>query len=120
MTQSSSCPGCHKPVLVADQDVKSTKGPMRELRTCGRITVGKRGRLICQVIEAHAGIENLGIIDAREVLSGSTVTLGPKSSFKGDLSSPRLEISEGAKLLGGRLGVPDDPKAMSDLYIKEK
>ena len=99
MAQSTSCPGCNKPVIVADQEVKSgVRGPMRDLRTCGRVVVGRRARLICERIEAHGGLECEGIIDAKAVVSGETVRLGPKAVYKGTLKAPRLVVEAGAKL----------------------
>ena len=99
MTQSTSCPGCNKPVLVADQHIKSgVRGPMREIRTCGRVFVGKRARLIAERVEAHSGIEIQGTVEAQAVVSGETVKLGPKAVYKGALRAPRLVVEAGAKL----------------------
>lgn len=110
MTQSTSCPGCNKPVLVADQEIKSgVRGPIRELRTCGRVIVGKKARLIAERIEAHAGLDCEGIIDAKAVVSGATVRLGPKAVYKGALSAPRLVVEAGAKLSWSEVAVPSDP-----------
>ena len=96
--QSTSCPGCNKPVMVADQEIKGQRGPIRELKTCGKIVIKKRGRLICQDIVAHAGLECEGIIDAKKVTAGQSVFLGKKSTFKGDLTAPALIVEDGAKI----------------------
>jgi len=117
--QSTSCPGCNKAVMVADQDIKGRRGPIRELRTCGKITIGRRGRLICEKIEAHAGIQCTGIIDSKEVVCGSKFYLGPKATMKGDLSAPAAEVKEGAKVLGGYWQVPHDPQNVADLPQRE-
>ena len=115
MTQSTSCPGCNKPVLVADQEIKSgVRGPIRELRTCGRVVVGRKARLIAERIEAHAGLECEGIIDAKAVVSGATVRLGPKSVYKGAISAPRLIVEAGAKVSWSEFSVPSDPAHLAD------
>ena len=107
--ESTSCPKCNKPLFVANVDVTGRRGPMREIRTCGKVTVGKRGRLICEFIEAHGGVDCLGIIQARRIVSGALVTVGPKAQIKGDVTAPRLSIQLGAKIQGGQYAVPDDP-----------
>ena len=81
--------------MVADQIIKGQRGPIRELKTCGKIVVGKRGRLICQHIVAHAGLECEGIIDAKTVASNTKVILGAKANFRGDLTAPAVEIGNG-------------------------
>lgn len=96
--QSTSCPGCNKPLMVADQEINGQRGPIRELKTCGQIIVKKRGRLICQHIVAHNGLICEGIIDAKKVESRLKVILGPKSTFKGDLTAPAVDINEGARI----------------------
>jgi hypothetical protein len=114
--QSTSCPNCNKPLIVADQEIKGQRGPIRELKTCGQIIVKKRGRLICQHVVAHAGLSCEGIIDAKTVASGRPVTLGPKSTFKGDLTAPALNLAAGAKVQPSRfaIGPPPPPPADSE------
>ncbi len=110
-TQSTSCPGCNKPVMVADQIIDRQRGPLRELRTCGQVIVKKKGRLICHHIVAHAGIDCIGIIDAKDVVTGRHVHLGPKSQFKGDLTAPSLSVDLGARITASafRIGLaPED------------
>lgn len=113
--QSTSCPGCNKALLVADEHITKLRGPLKELRTCGRITVAKRGRLIAETIEAHGGIECQGIIDAKHVLSGATVILGPKCDYHGDLTAPNVIMHKGAKVKPSRFAVPDDPLGLTGM-----
>lgn len=111
--QSTSCPGCNKPVMVADQVIDKQRGPIRELKTCGKVTIKKRGRLICHHIVAHNGLECEGIVDAKTVISGMPVILGKKSNFKGDLTAPSVNIIEGAQIQPSlfAIGPPmDDPQ----------
>ncbi|MEM7575831.1 MAG: polymer-forming cytoskeletal protein [Planctomycetota bacterium] len=114
MAQSTSCPGCHKPVIVADEIVANGKrrGPIRELRTCGKIVVGKRARLICEHLEAHGGIESQGIIDAKDIICGGTLKLGPKSEFKGHLHAHDVVMESGAKVKPSMFHVPSDPRGL--------
>ena len=95
--------------MVGDEHITKLRGPLKELRTCGRITVTKRGRLIAETIEAHDGIDCQGIIDAKHVLSGTTVTLGPKCDYHGDLTAPSVIMHKGATVKPSKFAVPDDP-----------
>ncbi|MBB6442987.1 polymer-forming cytoskeletal protein [Phycisphaera mikurensis] len=115
--QSTSCPGCNRAVRVADETLGTGKrrGPIRELRTCGRIVIGKRARLICEHVEAHGGLECLGILDARDVvLGGGGLRLGPKAEFKGELHAPSVEMEAGARVHPSPFAVPSDPRGLTD------
>jgi len=113
--QSTSCPGCNKAVIVSDIEVKSgVRGPLREDRTCGRVVVHKRARFIVEKLEAHAGVEVYGILDAKQVISGKPVLLDAKCQFKGRLIAPSVNMKLGAKV-HGEFRVPDDTLGLSDL-----
>ncbi|GAB4193334.1 MAG: hypothetical protein Kow00105_07490 [Phycisphaeraceae bacterium] len=101
--------------MVGDEHITKLRGPLKELRTCGRITVAKRGRLIAEKIEAHGGIDCQGVIDAKQVLSGGLVTLGPKCDYHGDLTAPGVIMHKGAKVKPSQFAVPEDPLGLSDL-----
>ncbi|MEM6751184.1 MAG: polymer-forming cytoskeletal protein [Planctomycetota bacterium] len=103
--------------MVADEVVKAgqRRGPIREVRTCGKVVVAKRGRLIADVIEAHGGIDCQGIIDAKKVLSGQTLVLGMKAQFKGDVQAPAVVMEEGARVAPSRFEVPSDPRGLAGL-----
>jgi len=115
--QSTSCPNCNKALIVSDIEVKPGKihGPSKEIKTCGKILIHKRGRMMAETIEAHGGIECYGIIDARQVVVGVGVELHPKSKFKGDLHSPRLIMEQGAQFGPSIVAVPEDPLGLNDL-----
>lgn len=115
--QSTSCPNCNKALIVGDVEVKAGKihGPSKEVRTCGRIVVHKRGRLMSETVEAHGGIDCQGTIDARRVVSGKPVRLGPKARYKGDLQAPSLTIEKGARVDPSMLQIPSDPLELHDL-----
>jgi len=101
--------------MVGDETITKLRGPLKELRTCGRIVVTKRGRLIAETIEAHDGIDCQGIIDAKYVLSGDTVTLGPKCDYHGDLTAPAVIMEKGAKVKHSLFAVPDDPLGLTKI-----
>lgn len=114
--QSTSCPGCNKPVIVGDLILKGStlKGPKKEERTCGKIVVGKKARLMAEFVEAHGGIECEGTIEARHVLT-SRLVLGAKAVYKGDLQAQTVEMKPGAKVKPSQFAVPEDPIGLADL-----
>ncbi|MEE9403255.1 MAG: hypothetical protein V3V20_00040, partial [Algisphaera sp.] len=93
--QSTSCPGCNRPVMVADQIIDKQRGPLRELKTCGKVIIKKKGRLICHHVVAHAGLECEGVLDSKTVTSNQRVIFGPKANFRGDLTAPSVDIGDG-------------------------
>lgn len=113
--QSTSCPSCNKPLIVEDIVVDKLRAGLIELRTCGSITIKKRGRLMSERVEAHGGIVCEGIIDARQVISGKTVHLGPKSTYRGDLKAPAVIMEKGAKVHASLFEVPADPLGLANL-----
>ncbi len=115
--QSTSCPECNKSLIVADLILKGSKliGPKREERTCGKIVVPKKARLIAEFIEAHGGIEIEGTVESEHVISGQTVKLGPKSLFAGTLEAPSVIVAPGARIRPSMFKVPSDPKGLDGL-----
>lgn len=110
-----SCPSCAKSLRVDDVVVKNVQSVTR-LQTCGRVIVQRKGRVIARLVEAHAGVEVLGAIEA-DVVSGRMVRIGPKATWKGDCRCPAVRIDAGASILGGRFEVPDDSLGLSDLGV---
>ena len=96
---STSCPGCHKPVIVQDVIVTGLK-TTQKLQTCGRVVIKARGRVIAGRVEAQGGVEVLGAINAN-VTSAGPVVIGPKGRWKGDCHAPALEVKLGARIEGG-------------------
>lgn len=113
IAQSTSCPKCHKALIVGDVIVKGLKGPLREVRTCGRVEVGTKGRVIADLIEAHGGIDCLGVIEAKRVICGGAMTLGAKAQVRGQISAPSLEVRLGARISSTAIAVPSDPLGLS-------
>ncbi|MEM1355127.1 MAG: polymer-forming cytoskeletal protein [Planctomycetota bacterium] len=113
--QSTSCPACNKPVIVEDIVVDKLKAGLIELRTCGSLTVKKKGRVMAERLEIHGGIHCDGIIEAKQVVSGKPVVLGKAATFRGDLDAPAFQITAGAKIKPSMIQVPSDPLDLADL-----
>src|SRR5688572_895886 len=98
-TMSVPCPHCNKALKVEDVLIK-TYLPVNDLQTCGKISIAKNGRVVAKLIRAGDGIECEGTLEGAIETDGQ-ILLGPKASWKGkSLFGTRLEIAEGAKLVG--------------------
>lgn len=115
--QSTSCPGCSKPLVVEDKvfDKKQSGIGRIKIQTCGSITVKKGGRVTAELVEAHGGIICHGTIEAKEVISGTTMVLGKTSLFYGHLQAPSVEMAAGARIKPSLFEVPSDPLGLGDL-----
>lgn len=115
--QSTSCPGCNKPLRVEDlvYDKKKSGIGRIKIQTCGSVTVKKGGRITAELVEAHDGIICHGTIEAKEVISGRTLVLGKTSLFYGNLKAPNVEMALGAKVKPSLFEVPSDPLGLGDL-----
>lgn len=115
--QSTSCPGCNKPLRVEDlvYDKKKSGIGRIKIQTCGSVTVKKGGRITAELVEAHGGIVCHGTIEAKEVISGKTLVLGKTSLFYGRLKAPGVEMALGAKVKPSVFEVPSDPLGLEDL-----
>ncbi len=116
--KSTSCPGCHKAVIVEDFILKKNKSSLlmvTPVQTCGRIVIPRRTRVVAKLVEAHGGIEVLGHMDAQQVISGQLTVIGDKAHWKGNLKSPTVVIHERAVIEGGYFEVPDDSLELSTL-----
>jgi hypothetical protein len=108
-TMSTSCPGCHKSVLIEDIVVKGYTG-VTNLETCGRLIVNRRGHAVAKNrIVAHAGIEVKGRVQCGHALTAGRAVLSGKAEWRGDLHAVSLVVEQGAVIVGGRFRVPDDP-----------
>lgn len=108
-TMSTSCPGCHKPVIVEDIVVKGYKGVFN-VETCGKLIVPKKGRVVAQKkIIAHGGIEVEGVCECKEAITGGHVHLGKKAEWRGNLNAPSLSVEAGAKIRDAYMKIPDNP-----------
>ena len=112
--ESTSCPGCNRPLFVGDLHITTLK-PVQKVQTCGRITVAKKGRIIADTVIAVEGMDVEGIVDAKRVISGGHVSIGPKAQWRGDLSAPSLVIALGAQVRWSHFNIPHDELGVSDL-----
>ena len=103
--RSISCPLCFKGLILDDLLVRDSSYSSR-LHTCGTITVDKKARAVTRSIEACAGVEILGTLEAKVTCHG-LVHLGPGGRMKGDCEAPELIVEFGAVIDGGffRIGV---------------
>lgn len=115
--QSTSCPGCNKPLRVEDlvYDKKKSGIGRIKIQTCGSVTVKKGGRITAELVEAHGGIVCHGTIEAKEVISGKTLVLGKTGLFYGNLKAPDVDMALGAKVKPSLFEVPSDPLGLGDL-----
>lgn len=109
--ESTACPQCGRAVIVGDVNVRQLK-PVTSVKTCGRVVVHRKGRVIARTVEAHGGIEVRGALDAK-VVSGGPVFIGPKARWKGDCNAPSVIIKPGAKITGF-FAVADDELGIRD------
>ncbi len=96
---STTCPGCHKAIMIEDVVVKSYI-PVVDLQTCGKIRITKKGRVAARHIRCGDGIVCDGAMEGAIETDGD-VLMGPKTYCKGKtLQSRSLKIAAGAKLVG--------------------
>ena len=115
--QSTSCPGCNKPLIVEDLvfDKKKSGIGRVKIQTCGSITVKKGGRITAELVEGHGGITCHGTIEAKEVISGKVMVLAKTSLFYGNLKAPGVDMALGAKVKPSLFEVPSDPLGLEGL-----
>ncbi len=98
--RTASCPVCYKGIVLDDLAVREGAGMSSRLATCGKVTIHKKARAVTRHVEAGAGVEVDGVLEAK-VNSGGTVVVGAKARVKGDFSAPSLVVEEGAVIEGG-------------------
>ena len=111
---TTACPGCGRPLVVDDLVVK-TLHAVKQIQTCGKIVIQRKGHVIATLVEAHGGVEVDGILEAADVRSGGPVRIGPKAQWKGDCHAPSLSVANGCRIAGGYFRVPEDALGLSDL-----
>lgn len=112
-TLSASCPKCSRALTLEDIVIKNAYS-VRKIQTCGRLVVEKKGRVVCQTVEAIGGVEVEGYLEAN-VQSGGPVKIGAKAQWKGDLAAPSVEVELGGRIDKGYFVIPDDPLGVSGL-----
>src|SRR5690606_167050 len=107
-TSSTVCPACSRTLVVEDIVVKAYKG-VRNVETCGRLIVTRKGRVVAQQrIVAHGGIELEGKLECQEALVTGAVVMGEKAEWRGDLTALSLSVADGAIIRRGFFRVPEN------------
>lgn len=94
-----SCPKCAKSLLVEDVTIRSTEG-WAHFKTCGRVTILARGKLVAQTVEAQGGIEVRGGLEAKSY-NGGPVLLKKNAKWRADCTAPSIAIEAGASVQQG-------------------
>lgn len=108
--RTASCPACYKGIVLDDLAVREGAGMAGRLSTCGKVKVHKKARAVTRQVEAGAGVEVDGVLEAR-ISSGGTLVVGSKGRLKGDCTAPSLVVEEGGIIEGGffRIGHAPPP-----------
>lgn len=112
-SQTSSCPRCYRQITTADVHVRKVHWG-GSLRTCGRLFVGERGRVITKLAIASAGAEIRGSFEGL-LVAGGPVLVAATGLVRGGIRAPRLIVEPGAILEGGPFALPADPIGSIDL-----
>lgn len=106
---SISCPWCSKRVALDDVIIKNTVWTGK-VQTCGRVVVKKNAELVSPHVEASAGIEVHGRLEAGVggIHSRSLIWIGPGASVKGDMSAPSIHVEPGGTIEGGMVKIASD------------
>ena len=110
-------------VIVSDVIIKELK-PVSEVKTCGKVVVHRKGRVIAKLVEAHGGVEMLGILTAN-VVSGGQVLIGPKAQWAGNCKAPSITVRPGAQVDGYfevpnfNIGVGETPRELETAQSTE-
>jgi predicted RNA-binding Zn-ribbon protein involved in translation (DUF1610 family) len=90
------CPHCHKRVVCEDYTIRSYHA-VRNLATCGKIIVERKGHVVAPIRADALIIRGLvrGNIQARSV-----VEIESTGTVQGNVEAPRLVMHEGGKLIG--------------------
>lgn len=98
-----TCPVCYKRIRVEDVVVNTARA-MGRVETCGRVVVRRGGKVTASVVLASEAVEVLGEMQAGTVVA-PVVYIGPKATWRGDLTAARIVVEPGAKVLGGRFRI---------------
>jgi len=114
---SATCPGCYKGLVLDDLVVREVHWAGK-LRTCGRVIVERKGRVIGRLVQAALGVEVEGIVEAT-VVSGGPVVVKTSAKLSGDCRAPRLIVEPGATISGGHFHIgPDAPLTVDDITAR--
>lgn len=114
---SATCSHCYKGLVLDDLVVRDVHWAGK-LRTCGKVVVERKGRVIGRLVQAAQGVEVEGTIEAT-VVSGGTVVVKTAARLTGDCRAPRIVIEPGATIAGGHFHIgPDAPLIVDEAVVK--
>ena len=106
MTQSTSCPSCHKRVIIEDIVIPAYHAVIN-VETCGKLIVRKSGQVVAQKrVIALNGIEMEGKLQCQEAITPRHVYIGAKAEWRGDLRAGSLDVKPGAQIHRGYFVIP--------------
>lgn len=104
MARVLTCPRCYRRVNL-DDVVVTSEVTTRAVATCGRIVVGRKGRLSVREASASAGIEVEGAMQAESARTAGHLYLGPGATWRGDCAAATLVMHPGARVAAGRFRI---------------
>lgn len=111
VTKSTSCPGCHRNISTTDVEIGEYCAKI-EMYTAGVVTVAKKGTLIAEV--RAEGVVVKGEIKG-PVTSRGPVSLEKGGRIFGNVTSPTLQVSDGAQLVGMVVTGPRAPELLAEI-----
>jgi hypothetical protein len=110
---SASCGHCRRPLDLHDLTIKASHwGGV--LCTCGRLTIARKARVTAKLAVGSLGVDVLGQFQG-VVVSGGTVTIGPRATLRGAVWAPAVQIEAGAVVEGGPFRVPCQPLGLVEI-----
>lgn len=104
--RTASCPVCYKGLILDDLRVRDGQAAGR-LSTCGRVVVERRGRAVTRAVEAAAGVEVHGTLEAK-VVTGGPVHLSKGAHLKGECHATSLVVEAGGVIEGAFVRIGPD------------
>ena len=96
---SASCPRCYRQIQVGDVEINGAYWGAR-IQTCGSVIIGRKARVVTQLIRASVGVHVLGRFEG-DVYTPGTVSIGAKGAMHGAVHATGLHIVPGGSLVGG-------------------
>lgn len=102
-----SCPKCAKSLLVQNVTIRTTEG-WSHFKTCGKVIILSKGKLVAKTIEAHGGVEVRGGLDTQSYVGGPVV-LKKSATWRGDCAAPSVIVDAGARVISGMFNISSSP-----------
>ena len=96
---SASCPRCYRQIQVGDVEINGAYWGAR-IQTCGSVVIGRKARVVTQLIRASVGVQVLGRFEG-EVHTPGVVAVGSRGVLMGAVHARGVHIVPGGSLVGG-------------------